>query len=170
LDAQRKVISPRAVEAEEAEVRRRRACPHSRDLSRRRLGANPQGARRRRAEAHPFSGLIKLADGTSPDAVKDGDVLFIMARERLPDGQPGRLVAVQRHGKVQYPFRYEISQKDLMMPGMPFAGPFLVQARLDRDGDPMTKGADDLYAEAQGAVQVGQEGVHLVLGPQPAQK
>lgn len=127
----------------------------------------PQGG----ATGAGFSGLLKLSDGLKPDAVKDSDVLFIMARTRMPDGKPGQLVAVQRHGKVAYPFRYEITSKDLMMPGTPFSGPFLVQARLDRDGDPMTRGADDLYAEFDGPVNGGQEGVHLTLGPAPtAQK
>lgn len=119
------------------------------------------------AQGKPFTGLVKLAEGTKPDAVKDTDVLFIMARERLPDGKPGRLIAVQRHGKVDYPFRYELGMKDLMMPGMAFSGPFLVQARLDRDGDPMTRGAEDLYAEFDAPVHGGQEGVHLPLGPAP---
>lgn len=115
----------------------------------------------------PFSGLIKLGEGIGPEALKDTDTLFITARMRAPNGAPGQLVAAQRQGKVEFPFRYEIGPKDLMMPGLPFAGPFLVQARVDRDADPMTRGPDDLYAEFEGAVNPGQEGVHLVLSKTP---
>lgn len=118
--------------------------------------------------ANPFSGLIKLGEGVSPADVKPTDVLFVMARQSH-QGQPGMLVAVQRHGNVQFPKRYEMSQENVMMPDIPFAGPFRVYARLDRDGDPMTKTADDLYATFTSDVRNGQEGVHLVLkkGPPP---
>ena len=64
-----------------------------------------------------------------------------------------------------------MSQAHVMMPDIPFAGPFRVYARLDRDGDPMTKTADDLYAAFTSDVRNGQEGVHLVLkkgAPPPA--
>ena len=112
----------------------------------------------------PFSGLVKLADGVTPDMIKPTDVLFIMARTAVGPNQAGALVAVQRHSAVkEWPMRYEMSSANLMMPGMPFSGPFIVQARLDRDGDPMTKAADDLYADYEGSVQGGAEGVHLVL-------
>ena len=90
-----------------------------------------------------------------------------MARQSA-GGMPGRLIAVQRHVGVKLPMRYEISAKNLMMPGTPFSGPFIVQARIDRDGDPMTKGNDDLYAQAAGPVKGGESDVALVLGPRKA--
>ena len=111
--------------------------------------------------AKPFSGLVKLAEGVPEAEVKESDVLFIMARK--PDS--GQLVAVQRHAAVKFPLRYEISAKDLMMPATPFEGPFSVAARLDRDGDPMTKGEQDLYASYEEPVTGGREGVHLELKP-----
>ena len=118
----------------------------------------------------PFSGLVKLGEGISPDSVKPTDVLFVMARQSH-GGRPGMLVAVQRHGGLEFPKRYEMSQSNVMMPDIPFAGPFRVYARLDRDGDPMTKTKDDLYANFEADVKNGQEGVHLVLkkgSPPPA--
>ena len=86
-----------------------------------------------------------------------------MARESQGGGRAGRLVAVQRHGKVTFPKRYELSAKDAMMPGVPFTGPFVVYARLDRDGDPMTKGQGDLYGAIEKPVQSGDEEAHIVL-------
>jgi hypothetical protein len=119
------------------------------------------------ANDKPFSGLVKLADGVAADSVKPTDVLFVMARKAI-DGKPGPLVAVQRHQGVTLPMRYEMSAANLMMPGMPFSGPFMVSARIDRDGDPMTKGADDLYGELAAPIEGGAEGAHLVLAPPPA--
>lgn len=111
----------------------------------------------------PFSGLIRLEEGLKPEDVKRTDVLFVMARESQGNGLAGRLVAVKRLADVEFPVRYEISAADLMIPGLPFAGPFVVTARLDRDGDPMTRGEDDLYATYPDEVQVAQEGVHMTL-------
>jgi hypothetical protein len=48
-----------------------------------------------------------------------------------------------------------------MVPGIPFQGPFIVMARLDRDGDPMTRKPEDLYAVIKSEVANGDEGVHL---------
>lgn len=111
----------------------------------------------------PISGLVKLGEGITQEDVKPTDVLFIMARESQGGGKFGRLVGVQRHGKVEFPKRYEISSSDVMVPGIPFKGPFVVMARLDRDGDPMTRKPEDLYGVFSGEVMNGQEGVHLVL-------
>ena len=115
------------------------------------------------ASANPVSGLVKLGEGIDASVVKASDVLFIMARESQGGGKAGRLVAVQRHGQLSFPKRYELSGKDAMVPGVPFKGPFVVYARLDRDGDPMTKGEDDLYGAVTGDVLAGADGAHIVL-------
>ncbi|MEQ9496829.1 MAG: hypothetical protein RIT81_08220 [Deltaproteobacteria bacterium] len=119
------------------------------------IEAGPAGA--------PFSGLVKLGEGLSPDDVKPTDVLFVMARESQGGGLAGRLVAVQRFAPVQLPKAYELGPGNVMVPGIPFTGPFIVTARLDRDGDPMTRGEDDLYATIPEPVKTGTEGQHLVL-------
>ncbi len=124
---------------------------------------NPHGGFDKAPPGTPFSGLVKLADGLGEDDLKSTDVLFIMARESQGGGRAGRLVAVKRLGLSKYPLRYEMSAKDVMVPGIPFTGPFIIMARLDRDGDPMTRGEDDLYASVAQPVKPGQEGVHLVL-------
>ncbi len=115
----------------------------------------------------PITGLVKLAEGLPADAIKPTDILFVMARKAISGGQPGPLVAVQRHANLKLPMRYEIGPKDLMMPGVPFAGPFVITARVDRDGNPMTKGDDDLYAGQANPVAGGSEGIHMVLSAKP---
>jgi hypothetical protein len=126
---------------------------------------NPHGAEFENAgpPGKPISGLVKLGEGVSASDVKPTDVLFVMVRQSMGGGKFGRLIAVQRHGQVEFPKRYEISSSDVMVPGIPFQGPFIVMARLDRDGDPMTRKPEDLFAVIKSEVQNGDEGVHLTL-------
>lgn len=111
----------------------------------------------------PLSGLVKLGEGVKADAVKPTDVLFVMARESQGDNLAGRLVAVQRYSGLKFPKRWELGPTNVMVPGIPFTGPFIVTARLDRDGDPMTRGKDDLYATIPTPVITGADGAHLIL-------
>src|SRR5262245_12725955 len=118
-------------------------------------------------EVPPFSGEVKLGDGINADAVKPSDVLFVIARQSV-GGQPGPIVATTRHTPVKLPMKFTIGPNDRMVQGMPFTGPFIVTARLDRDGDPMTKDENDLYASA-GEVKGGQSDVALTLARGQAQ-
>ena len=160
LACQKAAEDPHATSTTEASASSKPAAP----------GSGPTAAKE--DKTLPLSGLVKLDEGLSVDDIKPTDVLFIMARQSL-GGRPGMLVAVVRYGNVEFPKRYEISQGNVMMTDIPFSGPFRIDARLDRDGDPMTKTADDLYASFDGDVLNGQEGVHLVLKkgapPPPAQ-
>ncbi|MEL6183314.1 MAG: hypothetical protein AAFU79_01725 [Myxococcota bacterium] len=114
----------------------------------------------------PLTGTVKLAEGLSADAVKATDTLYIMARQSQGGGLAGRLVAVKRMTGLEgksFPARFEIGPKDTMMAGVPFAGPFIVYARLDRDGDPMTKTEEDLYATIVTPVNPGATDLELEL-------
>jgi hypothetical protein len=111
--------------------------------------------------AKPITGLVKVGDVKS-DVMKPTDVLFVMVRQSQ-GGKLGRLIAVQRFANVQFPQRFEIGPGDVMVPGVPFEGPFIVMARLDHDGDPMTRKQEDLYALVSGEVQAGAENLELVL-------
>lgn len=116
----------------------------------------------------PLSGTVTLADGLAKDAVKPSDTLYIMARTSQGGGRAGRLVAVKRIDGLEaksFPTRFEIGPKDTMMVGVPFTGPFIVYARLDRDGDPMTKTEEDLYATVAEPAKAGATDLVLKLGP-----
>lgn len=110
----------------------------------------------------PFAGKVTLDPSLPADAVRPSDVLFVMARASM-NGQAGGLIATRRFAPVQLPLDYVIASQDVMVQGTPFTGPFVVHARLDRDGNPMTKDAEDLYVTYSGAVTPGQKGVDLVL-------
>lgn len=116
----------------------------------------------------PISGTLSV-DPALKDQIGDTDVLFIMART-LENGQPGRFpVAVKRVQitKDQLPLQFELSAANTMMPGTPFKGPFSVSARLDKDGDPITKQNDDLYAFSEDAAENGTSDIKLVLKKMP---
>lgn len=122
-------------------------------------------------DAPPFGGEIKLGPGLTKDAVKPSDVLFVIARQSM-GGQPGQIIATQRHTPVTLPMKFTMSKQNTMVEGIPFTGPWIVTVRLDRDGDPMTKDENDLYASSNGEVKGGQMDLSMVLTkgmPAPAQ-
>lgn len=103
------------------------------------------------------SGEVRLAPGA-----KEGGTLFVIVR---PAGSPerGPPLAVKRFETPQFPVRFSVGATDAMM-GQPFVGPFDVGARLDRDGNAMTRGDDDVLAMPAKGVPVGASGLTLVLG------
>jgi hypothetical protein len=124
--------------------------------------ASQPGMQQAAPDAPPFSGEIKLGTGLPADSVKPTDVLFVIARQSI-GGQPGQIIATQRHAPVVLPVKFTISRRDTMVEGIPFTGPWIVTARLDRDGDAMTKDENDLYAVSAGEVKGGQSNVTLML-------
>lgn len=110
-------------------------------------------------KASAISGTVALASGkTAPTGT-----LFVVVRNA---GGPerGPPLAVRRIDAPSFPVSFEVGPDQVMMAGMPFVGPFDVTARLDTDGNAMTRGADDLAAPPVRAVQAGQHGLALVLG------
>jgi len=131
--------------------------------------SSPVGAAPAAADGAPFTGEVRLGEGIGPDQLRPTDVLYVMARACAGDcAHPGSLIAVHRVPAATFPIKYAIGPAQLMMQGAPFTGPFVVQARLDRDGDPMTKGPEDLYAEVLTGVLPGQDKVDLPLGRTPS--
>lgn len=110
-----------------------------------------------------FTGLIASgAVELSPEAVGSappGWTLYIIAR---PAGG-GAAVAAKRVDKPAFPVNFELTERDLMI-GQPKSGMKIsVEARYDADGDPITKGKDDLYGKADGELAVGATNVLVRL-------
>ncbi len=115
------------------------------------------GARTGVTEGAPIRGTITLADGAQPS----GSVLFLIARIA---GQPGPPLAVKRLPVGPFPLAFEIGPQDRMIQGRPWVGPIALSARVDADGDPLTRGASDVTADLATPVEPGAEGVKLRLG------
>lgn len=105
-----------------------------------------------------FSGTVQLTEGLRPPA---GATLFVIVR---PQGAPnaGPPLAVKRLNASSFPVSLAVGPGDTMM-GMPFEGPFDVYARLDADGNAMTKAPGDLFASAPASANPGDATVRVVL-------
>jgi len=90
--------------------------------------------------AAPAGPRIKGTVRLDPErAAKAGGsaVLYIVAR---PSGaQGGPPLAVKRIAAPAFPVSFSLGAGDVMMPGAAFEGPLNLSARLDRDGDPLTR-------------------------------
>jgi hypothetical protein len=112
----------------------------------------PSGA----ASGEPIRGSISVADG----GATSGAVLFLIAR--VPD-TPGPPLAVKRLPVGPFPLEFEIGPADEMVQGRPWVGPIALSARVDRDGDPLTRDDADTSAELASPVAPGATGVELRL-------
>ena len=116
-------------------------------------GAQP--AQQPMASSAPSSGgaivvTVNLASGKTAPA---GGVLYILARgEGVTAGPP---VAVKRIAATTFPITVDLSAADSMM-GQPIPPKVRLEARLDADGDVMSRGPDDLDA-VQDGVAVGSQ-------------
>jgi tetratricopeptide (TPR) repeat protein len=90
------------------------------------------------ASAAPPAGKSVRVTVSLAGAAPSGGVLFVIARN--PAGGPP--AAVKRIAAASFPITVEISQADSMM-GQPLPDRFRLEARLDSDGDPLTKPPTD---------------------------
>lgn len=86
-------------------------------------------------------GMITLKKGLETKLVKNG-VLYVYAKPAGPDSSPNDRtppVAVFRYKNPNFPQAFVITQKDVMIPGREFKGPFHVIARYSPTGDALNK-------------------------------
>ncbi len=111
----------------------------------------------------PIRGTVALGPGIALDE-RDGAVLFIMARPSAALGGPP--AAVVRIPNPRFPLEFEIGPAQMMSEEMRFEGDYTLTARLDLDGNALSKLPGDLDGTVPGAVSAGSEGVSLVLDRQ----
>jgi hypothetical protein len=102
-------------------------------------------------------GTVHLAEAA---AGRNG-VLFIIARPQGTVGGPP--LAVLRIAEPSFPLDFEIGPDNVMVPSMKFEGALTLTARLDSDGNAMTRDPSDPSATAPDAVVPGTLGVELML-------
>lgn len=101
-------------------------------------------------------GTVRLADGQTSQAA---ETLFVIARS----SETGPPLAVKRLSPGPFPLEFEIGPADVMLPGMSFAGPIRLSARLDRDGDPLSRDPAEPSATLAHTVEPGASGIEIVL-------
>ncbi len=112
--------------------------------------------------ATSIAGRILLPT-TNRGSVGRGDTIYLVARRVSDNPQvPGSLVAVQKIAADAFPLEFAISGRDTMVPGAPFAGEMTLTARVDKDGDPMTRRKGDVLGVVK-KVQVGNQDVTINL-------
>ena len=121
--------------------------------------SQPQGA-----TAGKLRGIINLAPELQ-EKVPNGAVLFIIVRRDAGPGQRGTLIAATKSDQVNagtFPFPFVVTQADTMM-GAPLAGKVRISARIDADGDALSKSPGDLIGEASEAAEVNGAPVRFTI-------
>ena len=135
-------------------------------------GGTPRGAvPPTRAEGSGPSGGAAAAGGAivgeislAPElamARPDQGVLFVIARPQGATGGPP--LAVLRIPNPDFPLDFSIGPENVMIPTMQFAGPISLSARLDADGNAMTRGAGDISSPVLEGLEPGAAGVRITL-------
>jgi cytochrome c-type biogenesis protein CcmH len=88
---------------------------------------------------------VRVTLDLDPAAKQRSGIVFVIARN--PAGGPP--VAVKRVVATSFPFNVELTDADSMM-GQSFPASFRLEARLDADGDPLTKPSTDPAAMQDG--------------------
>lgn len=109
-------------------------------------------------EPPPIEGTITLAPDLA-DRVPGGAVLFLIART----GAGGPPLAVKRITAPQFPLAFSIGPQDRMIQARPFAGAIRISARIDSDGNAMSRTPGDLSGASAGIHSPGDRNVLLVI-------
>ena len=110
-------------------------------------------------------GTISLDPARAAD-VKAGSVLYIIVRRDAGEGQRGSLIAskkVEVTGPGLFPLSYEVGPENVMMGGTALDGQIRVEARIDQDGDAISKQPGDVIGARAGAVTVPSGGIDFTL-------
>ncbi len=97
---------------------------------------------------------VSLDPALAGEVPGDG-VLFVIARKAGATGGPP--LAVVRTPGPAFPVEFEIGQANVMVPGLRFEGPVDLTARLDMDGNAMTRMAGDFQGALADPVEPGAE-------------
>jgi hypothetical protein len=107
------------------------------------------------------SGMLRLDDKVK-SKVAEGDVLFLVARAVDAGGGPGPILAVKRLTAGKWPAQFQLDGRDAMMVGTKLSGKIIISARIDKDGDAITKNPGDVTGTTR-AIDVPADKVVLTL-------
>jgi hypothetical protein len=108
----------------------------------------------------PIRGVVRLAEGVEAPA---GAMLFVIARA----GGAGPPTAVLRVPAPRFPFEFTLGPENRMIAEMPWQGPLNLSARIDLDGNAMTRDAGGLEGRAAQPASPGDAGIEIALEPAP---
>jgi cytochrome c-type biogenesis protein CcmH len=113
------------------------------------------------AASAQISGKISI-DAKLKGSIDPNAALFIIARPATGAGGPP--LAVKKIDRPTFPLDYMLSQDNVMMQGMPFTGKINITARIDKDGNPVTRTPGDMTGEyKKNPVEVGTKNVDVII-------
>lgn len=96
--------------------------------------------------------LIKLTS--------ESDTIFLIARPATG----GRPLAVERFVGNNYPYRFSLTEKNMMMPQENITTPLNLSVRVDKDGNAMTRAPGDLVGVFEkNPVSLQSDNIHLQI-------
>lgn len=108
-----------------------------------------------------LEGTIDVAPALK-DQVKTGDTIFLVARSIDASGAVTRMpLAVGRLSAGALPMPFKLTAADAMMQGTAFAGTVQITARVDRDGEAMSRQPGDI--EGTTKAEIPARGLKIVL-------
>ena len=110
------------------------------------------------------SGHVKWGSNLTDDEMKieESAVLYIFAK-KTGDG-PGRPMAVKKvEQPFKFPLEFTLSEKDVMVPDIPFEGPMHVTARISQSGSAMPVESGDIEGSTKKPVKVGTKDIEIEL-------
>jgi cytochrome c-type biogenesis protein CcmH len=111
--------------------------------------------------AQTISGKITV-DAKLQSKIDSGATLFLIAR--AAGGAAGPPLAVKKIDNPKFPLAYSLGQENVMMQGTPFSGKINISARLDKDGNAMTREPGNLLGDyKRNPVDVGSQNVDIIL-------
>ena len=113
------------------------------------------------APGPPIRGRVEIAESLR-DSAPEQAILFLIAR-RQDTGPP---LAVLRIPNPSFPYEFELGQANVMIPSLRFEGDLQLTARLDSDGNALTKLPGDLVGKISGSLSPGDTGIVLTLDAQ----
>ncbi len=108
-----------------------------------------------------IQGVLKVDSKLRAKATA-GDVIFVIARAASEGEAPGQLLAVKKLTVGAWPLPFVLDGADVMLQGTKLKGKVVVTARLDKDGDAMSKNPGDLVGSSE-PVTVPASGVVVTL-------
>jgi hypothetical protein len=108
-----------------------------------------------------ISGKIEMSKAIAK--TKPQGTLFLTAR-RISDNPSARgsLVAVKKFPATTFPIEFTMSAADMPFQGGTFDGELTLTARIDQDGDPLSRQKGDVFGSLP-KVQVGSKDVRLTV-------
>lgn len=98
--------------------------------------------------------------------VKPGTTLFVSIRRFEGAGKRGMIMAAKKFpvgSATIFPLDFTVSQRDVMMGGTKLLGPVTVSARIDQDGDAISKQPGDIEGSHKGSLVVGKGSASVML-------